>query len=648
MIQATKTIQASAVTEQSPWRLRPIHEEEWDILRPRQRPPFIEWMESNYILEGGTSAIEGPWSREYTPYFVEIAEWLSDTVTREVWIYACAQSGKTTLGTGFVGYVVDCAPGPTLLIMPSKDDVKNRVEARIRPMFAANDDLMRHVAGRVRNIYIGKQTVMDHMIIYIGWPTTPQALADKPVCYIIADETGKYPPFVGEEADPVSLMRKRQRWFKGRSKLLGMTTPVTADDMSDQEWVRGDCCEWWVPCPKCGKWHQLVWENVKIDRTAKKEFYDEQVYRSGKHSRYVCPKCEQPWTEDLRWQAVCAGKFIPGDCELDLNGRLIGEIKSTSFRSCRVHALMLHPMVETIVSLTAEFVRAQKAKQMGNIQPLKDFWNSQLARPWREARSETAIDTLQTHIGSCPKGKVPAGVQMLTAGLDVQLDHVYMRVLGWGYLAEYWSIFEERIETGPTDRVENLEKLIPYLTMRFELFEDEKLRMRIALSAIDRMYNTETVDAFCVRCAGAVQIIPVAGDDYLQKQMWRVGKAAGGRLKRYDLNVTAYKDALYRGYFEASKEGAGYGHLHAETPYEVLEHLTSEHKIIQRKGPRIRWIGWVVKKEGRPNHYWDDDVYARAAAEIAGLWTLADPGKKTEQTKPIGKPVKKRPIRTRY
>ena len=648
----------TASPEGTKWRILPMLPEEIAVLKPRQRPPLVEWMEANYMLEGGTSAIEGPWSREYTPYFVPIAEWLSDTVTREVWVYACSQAGKSTFGIGWMGYIVDVSPGPYMIVMPTKDDVKNRVEARIRPMFEANEDLLRHVSGqRIKNIFIGKQTVMDNMILYIGWPTTPQAMADKPICYLNLDEPGKYPSYVGEEADPFSLLRKRQRWFKGRSKLFSTTTPVTEDDMTDTEWKRGDCCEWWVPCMKCGKWHQIADENIQIDRFkrgGKKEFYAESVYRKGKHSRYVCPKCGGSWNEDERWQAVCGGKFVPGDCILDDNGRIRSgaagaNIRIRTIRSCRIHALMLHPMVETVASLTVEFVHAQKALKAGNIQPLKDYWNSQKARPWREEKATTDIELLRGHIGGYPRGKVPPGVQMLTAGIDVQLDHCYFRVLGWGYLGEHWSIFEQRIETGPTERVENLEKLLPFLTMRFDMVADKDSVMRIALSAIDRMFNTDSVDAFCVRCAGVAPIIPVAGDDKLTKQPWRVGKAAGGKIKRYDLNLTMYKDSLYRSYFEATIPGHGYGHLHAETSYEVLEHLTSENKEIKRKGERIIWIRWVVKKEGRANHYWDCDVYARAAAEIRGMWALPDPmaPKKTE-IKPIGRPVKPRPIRTRY
>jgi hypothetical protein len=92
MIQAVSDNKAPAAPERV--RVLGLQPEELDILKPRQRPSLIDWMENNYILTGGTSAIEGPWSREYTPYFVPVAEWFSDTTTREIWIYACAQSGN--------------------------------------------------------------------------------------------------------------------------------------------------------------------------------------------------------------------------------------------------------------------------------------------------------------------------------------------------------------------------------------------------------------------------------------------------------------------------------------------------------------------------------------------------------------------------
>jgi len=642
--------QSSIVNSQLPaLRVLPLQDAERDVLSPADRPALIDWLKNNYMLVGGSAAVEGLWSAEYTPYFVPVAEWLGDTTTREVWVFACAQSGKTTFGTGWHGYIVDNSPGPMALVMPDKESARERVETRFRPMYKANEDLLRHVqGGRVNNIFIGKPTTMDNLIFYLAWATTAQALADRPICFIHADETGKYPAFVGAEADPISLMRKRQRWFKGRSKLFGTTTPVTAGDLSDEQFAAGDQCEWWVPCVHCDSWHQMAWEHVQIDRMDNKTWYAISAYERGGRSRYVCPKCGSCWSEDDRWRAVKAGKFVPAGCSLDDAGRVVGSAEPGPIRSCRIHALMLHPMVETVKSLTVEFVKAQNAKAAGNIQPLKDFWNSQLARCWKEDRATTEIEVLRRHIGKYENMKVPPGVMMITAGMDVQLDHVWFKAVGFGYLGEYWTIYEQRVETGPTDRVENLKKLLPYIAMRFELMSDPDKVMRIAAAAIDRQYNSETVDALCVYAAATAPVIAVMGDDKLSRQSWAVSKSAGGVLAVYRLNVTMYKDALYRGYFESTVAGPGYGHLHSGTEQVTLEHLTSEKKIIERKGERITWIGWVPKSGNRANHLWDCDVYARAAADIAGLWTLADPSAQKKEFIPAGKPAKHKAIRTRY
>ncbi len=77
--------------------------------------------------------------------------------------------------------------------------------------------------------------------------------------------------------------------------------------------------------------------------------------------------------------------------------------------------------------------------------------------------------------------------------------------------------------------------------------------------------------------------------------------------------------------------------------------MTSEEKVIDRVAGRIKWIGWRQKDPPKPNHLWDCHVYARAAAEIAGLWALADPhAAAKKEAKPIGRPIGRRPIRTKY
>jgi len=50
--------------ENSQFRVLPLQAEERDILRPRARPALIDWLSNNYMLAGGTAAIEGYWNRK--------------------------------------------------------------------------------------------------------------------------------------------------------------------------------------------------------------------------------------------------------------------------------------------------------------------------------------------------------------------------------------------------------------------------------------------------------------------------------------------------------------------------------------------------------------------------------------------------------
>jgi phage terminase large subunit GpA-like protein len=404
-----------------------------------------------------------------------------------------------------------------------------------------------------------------------------------------------------------------------------MSTPVLEDDLFDRNYKRGDCCEFWVPCLHCGKWHRLDFYNINIDKKITGEFYAENHYKKGETFRYACPKCGVIWTESDRWKAVCSGKFIPGYIELLDDGKPDKPVQFTNYHSARIHFLMLHTSFEPMRIMVCEYVHSKKQLEAGDAQPRKNFRNSREALPWKEDKASGDIEKVKTHIGSYDRDIVPIGCQMLVAGMDVQLDHVWLWVLGFGYLSEVWSISNMRIETGPTDRIENLEKLLPYLTRQYQLQERKDLYMRVLIAAIDTQFNTDTVKQFSVRCRGVVPIMLVAGDDRLSKQSYRVSKESGGAIQVYHLNTCSYKDRLYRLYFESEKPGAGYGHLQKGVDYALLEHLCSEHKVIERKGERIAWIGWKLKKEGLDNHYWDSGYYALAAADLAGQWTIPSP-----------------------
>ncbi|GAF76494.1 unnamed protein product, partial [marine sediment metagenome] len=475
------------------------------------------------------------------------------------------------------------------------------------------------------NLNIGKETILDNMILYIAWANSPAALADNPVCIMILDEAAKFPQATGKEADPYSLSKKRQRTFRTRSKLLITSSPVGQGDIFDAEFEKGDRNEWFAKCPLCGLSHIMKQVNVILDKTKSGHLLHQEVYRSGGHARYVCPDCRKAWNEYQRWEAVSQGRYAPDGCKVDPSGRIIGTIPVTSHHSARITAFMLHPAFQTIDDLAGDWANAITEKKKGNVKPLQDYINSQLAESWKETEKVTTSRVLRSHIGTYRKRTVPAGVQILTCGIDVQIDHVWVSVEGWGYLSEVWSIYEGRLETGDTKDLENYELLRKFLKTTWVSPDDDEMKFFIWKAAIDIGYRPGEVTDFISQCK-ELDLIPVRGDPSVRTRPYRTVKIAGGTMNRYDLNVNNYKNRLYRLLFGSPVPGPGYWHLHADTDDEVLSHLTAEEQRLVRHPRRQKYeLVWTLKKEHRANHLWDCKIYSSFAAEQLGAHSLPDP-----------------------
>ena len=603
---------------------------------------LADWAEDCYILPKETAEFAGPWSHDYTPYLLEPMRWLSDLTTRQVTICACSQGAKTEVSNIFIGRTIDVAPAPTLIVMPRENDANRRIATRIRPMFKSTPSLLHHLGGKLDNLNIGKETILDNMILYIAWANSPAALADNPICHVILDEAAKFPQATGKEADPYSLAKKRQRTFRTHSKLLIMSSPVGEGDIFDAEFEKGDKNERHAKCPCCGVYHIMRWANVDLDKDEDGNLLDAEIYRAGGHSRYVCPACGEPWDEYQRWDAQSSGRYAPEGCMVDKAGRIVGDVPVTTHHSCRITAFMLHPAFQTIDDLAGDWAAAILAKKAGNIKPLQDFVNSQLAESWKETEKATSMKQLQLHIGTYRKETVPAGVQMLSCGVDIQIDHVWISVDGWGYLSEAWSIFEGRLETGDTKELENLDILRRFLKTTWVSPDNPDIPFFIYKTAIDVGYRPEVVKDFCSQC-NELDIIQVRGDDSVRTRPFRATKIAGGTMVRYDLNVSEYKSRLYRLLFDSAVPGPGYWHLNADVTEETLNHLTAEEQrpIRTRRKQRYELV-WVLKKEHLPNHIWDCKVYSSVAAELCGAHSLQS----LEEIKP--KPKKKRSGRSGF
>jgi len=601
---------------------------------PHDRLTFLEWLQTSYMLSSKVHGLASQWSLEYGPFWQFPIECLDDTTTREVWIFAPTQAGKSTIMTGWLGYTVECDPVPMGLVMPRDADASERMETHIIPMFELSAELLRHVGGRARNINVGKMTMFDRMAFYLLWASSAAAMSGKAICRIGLDEVGKFPRRVGSEADPISLARDRLETFKGRSKLLGITTPVIRGDLADREYNRGDRCDWWLRCCRCEDYHKPQWKNVELDKGPHKQLLPAEVYSEGGSARYRCPDCSEVYTESDRWSSVMAGQWRTADGALPDRRR--------EFRSFHITGLVLHPAIQTIDYLASRWANAQLAKQSDDLGPLQAFINGRLAETWQIIKAQPDENQLQLHITGHDPGVIPTGGEIVTCAADVQVDHVWFAAFAWGYQFEGWLLDARRIETGSTEYTENFDALLPYFEKGWDLEDNPDAIMVPTVCAIDCGYHTDQVISVC-RGWQDIGCLPIMGfgEESMKGKLYRATKLADG-LIRYDLNTDRFKDSVYRQLFVAPTPGPGFIHLFKDLRPELLRQLVAERQEPKVVGRRT-FLTWQLRDAHWPNHLWDLFTYNRFLAEIAGVPAIARPQTEiVEQREQLGRPIRNR------
>jgi len=611
----------------------PLQAEELEVLDVRDRLTCSQWAQERRVLSRKTTDLDGRWSHDYTPFLVQIMDWLSAPGCRQVTLMKCSQAGGTECALNFLGWAIDEAPAPFLMVMPREDDVVRRVNTRVRPMFEATPSLLGHLAdGRLDGLNIGKETVLDNCILYLAWSTSPAALADNPCCDIVLDEVGKFAATTGRESDPITLAKDRQRTFYSRSHLFVNSSPVDAGDLLDREFRRGDRHEFWQKCPHCQRSLIVRWRHVVLDHAEDgKSLLTADEYEAGGRARIVCEHCGAEWSEQDRWASVVAGRWLPEAQTIDADGRVAGTAPITAHHSARITAWMLHPHFMTVDRLAAKWADAQLHARSGDLEPLKDFIRTECAECWEDAQVVSDADSLAGHCGDYPMGVIPHGAAMLVSAVDVQLDHFWLLCMAIGYLYECWVVYYQRIQTGDTGDLRNWDVLRKALAMRFPLAasaDAPRITWASQLTAIDTGYRGDTAKQFVLQCRD-LPLMAVAGEGRTKSLSVRRQEGPKHRgLERFDINVSAYKDRLAR-MLAQDRPGPGYLHLPAEAregPHAYIRDQLTAEKCLIRPGPRGATVHeWVPRRHGLPNHLWDCSVYAQWACDHLGGMAIADP-----------------------
>ena len=179
-----------------------------DGLRPDPLLLVSEWADRHRRLSQNGSPEPGQWRTSRTPYLREIMDCLSpSSPVQEVVFKAGAQLGKTEGGCCWIGYIIDYAPGPAMMVQPTVDLAKRWSRQRFDPMVYETPRLSSKVADPKSrdsgNTMLSKE--FPGGILIMTGANSAVGLRSMPVRYLFLDEIDGYPQDIDEEGDPVEL-----------------------------------------------------------------------------------------------------------------------------------------------------------------------------------------------------------------------------------------------------------------------------------------------------------------------------------------------------------------------------------------------------------------------------------------------------------
>lgn len=568
--------------------------------RPSRRT-VTGWADDVRMLPAKGASAPGKYKSSRTPYMREPMDCLSvGSPVEEVAVMAAAQTGKSESGNNWVGYVMDEAPGPMLLVQPTVDNAKRYSKQRITPMILETPELKAKVfENKSRE---GGNTMLEkefpNGILILGGANSAAGLRSMPIRYFFGDEISNWPADVDGEGDPLGMAIDRTSTFGRKRKIFLTSTPgLTGTCRIEAEFLKGDQRRYFVPCPHCGHMHVLDWANFVIPVSASGKPRPNEAYMK-------CPACfdtsgamilEHHKTQMLargEWRATCLENLDP------------------TRRSYHISALYSPVGWKSWGKIARQWIEAQ-----GNPKKLQVFANNVLAETYKvagEGVSDVELyNRVQNADGDYDATKMlPDGVLLITIGGDVQPNRVELEVIGWGEGQESWSL-DYRVFLGDPNTALVWQQVDGFLQTQYQ--HPAGVRLQAARTFIDtRGENTKAVYEYVAARAaiGVFGIMGMGGDGL--PAVGNPRKTSLSKVPIVPLGTFTLKDSVY-GSLVIDQPGPG--HCHFPKRYKEAHYvgLTAEEVRIKidTKGFPVR--EWHKKKADARNEPLDCRVYGTAA-----------------------------------
>lgn len=600
-------------------------------LRPPPKLKVSEWAEEHRIISAESgSRHPGPWKNERAPHLIEVMDALGpDDPAEDVVFVASAQVGKSETGINWFMWIVDYAPGPTIIVLPSYEESIKYVRTKLQPAIDETPAVRRKVLEMTNRSERGSTTSYKRFrggfaqMTFAGSSKGLQMLSAK---YTVGDEVSEWPAEAGERGDPVAQLKKRTETYERDRKRLWTSTPsilgacrITAD------YERSDKRRRYVPCPHCGAYQVLHWDNLKWDS----DDWPHRAWFECQAQGCVIEHLDKPDMMASGVWIATAGDDGPGiwfePAELEM-----WRARSVPSKVRGFHIWKAYSLFTSWDGIVSDWLEAQGSHERERV-----FTQQVLGHAWEDKGD--APDAEQLHkrrILRFSKGLPPTGPVILTGATDVQGNRLEWAIWGWSEKMTRWLVDWGVIEGDPYDPA--IWAAHDRMVMGCSYAPGGGRSIKPEAWAVDSGYASQAVYNYSRGRPGIYAVdgrhgrtMPFIGAPQKVDVNWQ-GKRVKGGAVIWPVGTFGLKSDHYSairktiaGPDDTGSWSPGSMILPGDVALEHCEQMTAENLVQKETRTGVIEQKWV-KLSGRPNEGLDLACYARAMAYHLGLDRLSD------------------------
>jgi len=433
------------------------------------------------MLSRESSAEPGRWRTSRVPYLRAIMDAFSHPDVERISVQKPSQVGYTEVLNNVVGFVIDQDPGPILMVQPTVEMGKDWSKRRLANMLRDTpclQDKVKDPRSRDSGNTIQEKEFPGGQVAVVG-SNAPSGLAARPIRWLLFDEVDRFEASAGSEGDPIGIAEKRTITFHNRKIAHGSSPHLKGSSRIEKSLADSVCHYYLVPCPRCGELQRMIWKNKEGDYC----LVFERDERTGRveWAKYLCQHCGVLIDESEKYRMAAEGEWWHETPD----GELESGVKWSRHVGFRID-IFYSPWKEW-VEIGQEFLEAKNSPEL-----LQVFFNTTIGDSWEENLEKVDPEGLKSRREAFI-AEAPAGVAILTAGVDVQKDRLELEIDGWGKGQECWKT-HYRIYGDP-EGGEVWERLNAYLTRPYQHELGPTIRIRAC--GIDTNYLSTEVYKFC-------------------------------------------------------------------------------------------------------------------------------------------------------